>query len=98
VVEIDHEAHPSHSPPKAQGSDVVDNGEPASHQISKLAKQILAAKERDKDSDTSVMETEIDGLLYRLYDVTEEEIAIVEGSTANRESTAPPAVRVTSHK
>jgi hypothetical protein len=68
-----------------------NNGGTARHQISKLAKQILAAKKRDKDSDTSVMETEIDWLLYRLYDLTEEEIAIVEGYTANRESAAHPA-------
>jgi hypothetical protein len=39
--------------------------------------QILAKKENNED--TSAEEQEIDMLVYKLYDLTEEEIKIVEG-------------------
>jgi len=42
--------------------------------------KILAAKRTDKNSDTSKWEQEIDELVYKLYDLTEEEIKIVEGN------------------
>jgi len=41
--------------------------------------RILAAKERDPEADTAALEREIDRLVYELYGLTEEEIAIVEG-------------------
>ena len=44
-----------------------------------LVDQILAAKETDPDLDTSDLEDEIDRLVYELYNLTEDEIAIVEG-------------------
>ena len=34
----------------------------------------------DPDADTSALEAEIDKLVYRLYDLTPEEIAVVEAS------------------
>jgi type I restriction-modification system DNA methylase subunit len=45
-----------------------------------LVDSILSAKKRDPDADTTALEREIDRLVYKLYDLTREEIAIVEGS------------------
>ena len=41
--------------------------------------RILAAKKRDPKVDTTAWEQEIDRLVYELYGLTKEEIAIVEG-------------------
>jgi len=41
--------------------------------------QILAAKQKDPNADTSVMERQIDRMVYEFYDLTEEEIKIVKG-------------------
>ena len=48
--------------------------------IIELVDQILDAKRTDPDSDTSDLENEIDNLVYKLYNLTEQEIAIVEGA------------------
>ena len=53
-----------------------------------LVDSILAAKKKDPDADTSALEREIDQLVYKLYDLTPEEIAIVEGRGAG-ERNAP---------
>ena len=45
-----------------------------------LVDQILDAKHTDPGADTSDLEDEIDKLVYELYNLTEDEIAIVEGS------------------
>ena len=45
-----------------------------------LVDQILDAKYTDSNADTSSLENEIDRLVYELYNLTEDEIAIVEGS------------------
>ena len=45
-----------------------------------LVDQILAAKAADPNADTSNLENEIDKLVYGLYDLTDDDIAIVEGS------------------
>jgi len=50
-------------------------------ELTNLAQKILAAKQRDPKADTSALEREIDQLVYQLYDLTPEEIAIVEEST-----------------
>jgi len=42
------------------------------------AKKILSLKEKDFTYDTSAIESEIDKLVYQLYGLTEEEIAIIE--------------------
>ncbi|MDE0426007.1 MAG: Eco57I restriction-modification methylase domain-containing protein [Candidatus Poribacteria bacterium] len=47
--------------------------------IIELVDQILDAKRADPDADTSDLENEIDTLVYELYKLTEDEIAIVEG-------------------
>ena len=49
--------------------------------VSSLVDRILAAKKADPDADTSALEAEIDKLVYRLYDLTPEEIAVVESSS-----------------
>lgn len=47
--------------------------------IEQLVNKILDIKNENKDANISTLEKEIDSLVYRLYDLTEEEIAIVEG-------------------
>ena len=44
-----------------------------------LVDKILAAKKTNHAADTSEWEKEIDSLVYKLYDLTDEEIKIVEG-------------------
>lgn len=44
-----------------------------------LVDQILAAKKSDSNADTTILEAEIDRLVYQLYGLTESEIKIVEG-------------------
>ena len=41
--------------------------------------QILAARQKAPNADTSVLERQIDQMVYKLYDLTQEEIEIVEG-------------------
>ncbi|RTK94545.1 hypothetical protein EKI60_02895 [Candidatus Saccharibacteria bacterium] len=48
--------------------------------IEKLVREIIAAKTADPQVDTSAEESKIDHLVYALYSLTPEEIAIVEGS------------------
>ena len=47
--------------------------------ITSLVTRILAAKRAAPQADTSALESEIDGLVFELYGLTEEEIGIVEG-------------------
>ena len=44
-----------------------------------LVDQILTAKKKDPNADTSALEREIDKMVYELYGLTPEEIEIVEG-------------------
>ena len=46
--------------------------------FTELVDRILAAKAKDSSTDTSNWETEIDHLVYKLYDLTAKEIATVE--------------------
>jgi adenine-specific DNA-methyltransferase len=43
-----------------------------------LVDQILAAKKADPKADTSALERQIDALVYELYGLTQEGIAVVE--------------------
>jgi hypothetical protein len=43
--------------------------------------EILSIKKQTPTADTTEIESQIDQLVYKLYDLTEEEIAIVENST-----------------
>jgi type II restriction/modification system DNA methylase subunit YeeA len=49
------------------------------NQIVQLVDQILSAKQQNPEADTSNLEHQIDQLVYKLYDLTEEEIKIIEG-------------------
>ena len=48
--------------------------------IIELVNQILDTKRADSDADTSNLENEVDDLVYALYDLAPEEIAIVEAA------------------
>jgi hypothetical protein len=56
----------------------IPNSEQA-NQIEEQVNKILALKKEDSQADTSVLEAEIDRMVYELYELTEEEILIVEG-------------------
>ncbi len=49
-------------------------------EIEKRVEKILALKKENPEADVSSLETEIDQLVYKLYDLTEEEVKIVEGN------------------
>ena len=49
--------------------------------MSYMVKQILAVKKRTPEADTTALEREIDRLVYQLYDLSPEEIALVEELT-----------------
>ena len=44
-----------------------------------VASKILSMKKANPDAETSSFESQIDQLVYQLYELTPEEIAIVEG-------------------
>ena len=48
-------------------------------EIETFVDRILAAKQSDPTADVQSLETQIDHLVYHLYNLTPEEIAIVEG-------------------
>jgi hypothetical protein len=48
-------------------------------EIEERVEKILAQKKENPEADVSALEVEIDQLVYKLYDLTPEEIAIVEG-------------------
>jgi len=52
--------------------------------VSDLVKRIAASKKRDPDAGTIAFEREIDRLVYKLYDLTSEEIAIIEESLVEK--------------
>jgi len=49
-------------------------------EITKFVNMILEIKKTDNTIDTTRFESEIDKLVYKLYDLTDEEIKIVEGN------------------
>ncbi|MCX7986447.1 MAG: hypothetical protein N2662_05870, partial [Bacteroidales bacterium] len=57
---------------------ITPSKEPLVKQIEILVDSILAAKKQNPQADTSSLEREIDQLVYQLYELTEEEIAIIE--------------------
>lgn len=48
--------------------------------LSKISKQIIDLKTIDNQADVSELEHQIDKIFYKLYDLTDEEIAIIENS------------------
>jgi hypothetical protein len=58
---------------------ITPSNEPIVRQIEALVDNILAAKKQNPQADTSALEKQIDEMVYELYDLTEEEVRIVEG-------------------
>ena len=50
-------------------------------QLGRLAANVMQAKATNPAADTSALEADIDHLVYQLYGLTTEEIAVVEGSS-----------------
>lgn len=58
---------------------ISTSNQPIVQQIEVLVDKILSAKKQNPKSDTSAWEKEIDNLVYQLYELTPEEIEIIEG-------------------
>ncbi|MFP6203249.1 Eco57I restriction-modification methylase domain-containing protein [Helicobacter pylori] len=57
---------------------ITEKNQELADKITDSAKQILALKEKDPKANTQRLEKEIDALVYRLYNLTDEEIKIIE--------------------
>ena len=57
---------------------------PKNEEISFLVTQILSAKQTNPSADTKNLEQKTDHLVYQLYDLTDEEVSMVEGATVRR--------------
>ncbi|GAA8107339.1 class I SAM-dependent DNA methyltransferase [Helicobacter pylori] len=57
---------------------ITEKNQELAHKITDGAKQILALKEKDPKANTLDLEKEIDALVYQLYNLTDEEIKIIE--------------------
>jgi len=51
------------------------------NEIAVLVTTVMEHKKQNEKADTTDIENQIDQLVYQLYDLTEEEIAIIENST-----------------
>lgn len=58
---------------------ITESNKPTADKIIALVEEILKAKEQNPQANTSAQEREIDNLVYTLYSLTPEEIAIIEG-------------------
>ncbi|WP_231179886.1 class I SAM-dependent DNA methyltransferase [Helicobacter pylori] len=57
---------------------ITPQNQKLAHKITDDAKAILEAKEKDPKANTQKLEKEIDALVYQLYNLTDEEIKIIE--------------------
>ncbi|GAA9988166.1 class I SAM-dependent DNA methyltransferase [Helicobacter pylori] len=57
---------------------ITPQNQKLAHKITDCAKAILALKEKDPKANTKELEKEIDALVYQLYNLTDEEIKIIE--------------------
>ncbi|WP_187919285.1 class I SAM-dependent DNA methyltransferase [Helicobacter pylori] len=57
---------------------ITKSNKPTADKITALVEQILQAKEKDPKANTQELEKEIDALVYQLYNLTNEEIKIIE--------------------
>ncbi|MGL2642068.1 DUF7149 domain-containing protein [Helicobacter pylori] len=57
---------------------ITKSNQPTADKITDGTKQILALKEKDPKANTQKLEKEIDALVYQLYNLTDEEIKIIE--------------------
>ncbi|OLR50619.1 type IIG restriction enzyme/methyltransferase [Helicobacter pylori] len=59
-------------------SQITKSNQPTADKIIALVDKILALKEKDPKANTQKLEKEIDALVYQLYNLTDEEIKIIE--------------------
>ncbi|WQT00260.1 Eco57I restriction-modification methylase domain-containing protein [Helicobacter pylori] len=57
---------------------ITKSNKPTADKITDCTEQILALKEKDPKANTQKLEKEIDALVYQLYNLTDEEIKIIE--------------------
>ncbi|WRC08997.1 class I SAM-dependent DNA methyltransferase [Helicobacter pylori] len=57
---------------------ITEKNQELADKITDYAEQILALKEKDPKANTQKLEKEIDALVYQLYNLTDEEIKIIE--------------------
>ncbi|GAA9851990.1 class I SAM-dependent DNA methyltransferase [Helicobacter pylori] len=57
---------------------ITPQNQELAHKITDCAQAILEAKEKDPKANTQELEKEIDALVYQLYNLTDEEIKIIE--------------------
>ncbi len=57
---------------------ITKSNKPTADKITVLVDKILQAKEKDPKANTQKLEKEIDALVYQLYNLTDEEIKIIE--------------------
>lgn len=67
---------------------IRDSDKTAKNRVVELVEKILAAKDKNPETDTSPIELKIDHLVYALYGLTQEEIKIVEESGPSPGGTA----------
>lgn len=58
---------------------INSKNEKLANELVSLVDEILKAKEQDKNANTQELENKINSLVYKLYNLTEEEIKIIEG-------------------
>ena len=59
---------------------ITDTNQYIVTEMETLVEKIIDTKQADSDAEISDLENEIDKLVYELYNLTQDEIAIVEGS------------------
>ncbi|WP_027327539.1 DUF7149 domain-containing protein [Helicobacter pametensis] len=57
---------------------ITESNKPTADKIIALVEEILTAKEQNPSSPTQELESQIDSLVYKLYNLTDEEITIIE--------------------
>ncbi|HEH6144440.1 TPA: Eco57I restriction-modification methylase domain-containing protein [Campylobacter jejuni] len=58
---------------------INSKNEKLANELVSLVDEILKAKEQDKNANTQELENKINSIVYKLYNLTEEEIKIIEG-------------------
>ncbi|BEJ60027.1 hypothetical protein B10172_00490 [Campylobacter jejuni] len=58
---------------------INSKNEKLADELINLVDEILKAKEQDKNANTQELENKINSLVYKLYNLTEDEIKIIEG-------------------
>ena len=60
---------------------ITESNQPLANEIIKCVEQILSLKKVDSSNDTAELESTIDSLVYDLYNLTNDEIAIIDSKT-----------------